>query len=116
MTEEQKKKKAEYMRKWAQENKDRLKEYYKKRSKTPEFKEYRKKYYEEHKEKIYASQTKYRHKNSKAISEMVYACKKRKADLLKEQGIYNAWEVINYNKEPRYEPGKRGRKPKNVKA
>lgn len=100
--------KSDYMKEYMQKNQEQLNEYRKNYAK--EHKEVRQKYYQEHKADIYANQTEYRHKNSKKVSQMVYACRKRRYEKLKEQGVCNAWGVLNYGQEPRYEYLKRGRK------
>lgn len=100
------------MKKWAEKNKEHLKEYIKKYCNDEDYKKYRKAYYEEHKEEIYASQTEYRHRNSKKVSQMVYKCRLRRYEKLKSEGVCNAWAVINYREQPRYTPLKKGR-PKN---
>ena len=83
-------------------NKDRVAEYQKKYHEEHYDADARKKYYEEHKEEIYKQQTEYRHKNSKKVSQMVLNCKRRKVAKLREQGIKNAWAVVNYKSEPKY--------------
>lgn len=111
---EHKKEKAEYMKVWAEKNKKHLKEYKKEYCSGEDYKKYRKAYYEEHKEEIYKSQTEYRHRNAKKVSQMVYQCRLRKYEKLKSEGVCNAWAVINYGETPRYEYLRKGRKKKNA--
>lgn len=99
----------EYHKKWQKENREKANFY-------------SKKYYEKHKNKIKETQRKYRENNVEKIKEYrkkshskflethnwsKYCNERRriKVEKLREQGVINAWAVVN-GKEPKYKENK----------
>ena len=58
--------------------------------------------YEKNKEHHYEKMSEWRKNNKKHFCELVMKSKRRKVEKLRDQGIKNPWEVVNYGKEPRY--------------
>ena len=54
-------------------------------------KEYHKKYYQEHKQEILERNKQWQKDNKERFYKLVYKCRKKKANALKEQGITYAW-------------------------
>lgn len=97
-----------YWKEYYQKNKEKLREKYRK-------------YYYEHPEKIAEYQKRYREKNRDKLNKYILDWKeknrgrymkdikiarRKKVDKLREQGVINAWNVVNYGKEPKYKEGK----------
>lgn len=104
-----------YQREWARKNKDKIREYHRNYYAThkealiqasKKFREnnpnWSKEYYEKNKKEIYERQSVYRKQHSRAISLSVMKSKRNRVAKLREQGVKNAWGVVNYHQEPRY--------------
>lgn len=63
---------------------------------------YRKKYYQEHKERADALHREWNRNHKKRNVEMTSKSKWKRVLKLREQGVANAWSVVNYGKEPKY--------------
>ena len=101
MTEEQKARRKEYMKKYCQDH-------------AEEMRESRKKWYHKHKEQQYASNravyqrqkeanNTWLQRNRDKVNEYNRNYRSKRVEELRKQGITNAWSVFLYKKEPKYE-------------
>lgn len=116
MTKEERK---EYIKVWKEKNPDKVKaarkRYYEKHKE--QYKEYQKRwndknpdkvkeirhnYYVNNKDKCFEQNREWIENNKKRFAELVCKSRRKRVDKLREQGIKNAWDVVNYGKEPKY--------------
>lgn len=97
-------KRNEYMRKYYQLNKDKIREQRKqKRHEDPEkYRKQRREYYAKHKDAMYKSQRKWATNNKKHFSKLCQESRRRRVEKLRSEGVTNAWSVAVLGHLPKY--------------
>ena len=100
--------KKEYMKEYYKKNREKINENHRKyyEQNKEKLKETSHNYYVKNKDKMRDSNKEWIKNNKQRFRELCYKSRKKRADNLRQQGVINAWNVVNKGDKPKYKVGK----------